>query len=91
MFLEHLGTQYDITSIFKPNETFANVAEDLRKLGNDFTKRDHIIIVGEHATSHMTRLHIRIKSMPSNIYRREGCKNLCCMKINTSHNCKKRT
>ena len=63
MFLEHVGTQHDITSIFEPNEPFANVVEDLRKLGNDFTKRDHIIIVGGHATSHITRLHIRIQSM----------------------------
>jgi len=26
--------------------------------------------------------------MPSNIYKREGCENLCCMNTNTSHNCK---
>jgi len=90
IFLEHLGTQYDITSIFKPNEHFVNVAEDLRKLGNDFTKRDHIIVLEGHATSHITRLHIRIKSMPSSIYRRECCNNLCCMKINTLHNCKEK-
>jgi len=90
MFLEHLGTQYEITSIFKPNEPFANVAEDLRELGNDFTKRHHIIIVGGHATSHITRLYIRIKFLPSKIYRREGSRNLCSRKINTSHDCKEK-
>ena len=74
MLLEHLHTKYKITSIFKPNEPFANVAEDLRKLGNDFTKPDHIIIVGGHVTSHITRLYIRIKFLPSKFYRREGCK-----------------
>jgi hypothetical protein len=31
---------------FKPNAPLANVVEDLRKLGKDLTKQDHIIIMG---------------------------------------------
>jgi hypothetical protein len=46
MFQEHLGTEYEITSIFKSNAPLANVVEDLGKLGNDLSKRDHIITVG---------------------------------------------
>jgi len=46
MLQEHLGTEYVVTSIFKPNAPLANVIEDLRKLGKDFTKQDHIVIVG---------------------------------------------
>jgi len=54
--LEHLGTQYEITSMFKPNAPLDNVAKVLRKLGNDFTKRDLI------TTSHITRLYIVLGS-----------------------------
>ena len=43
---EHLVTEYEITSIWKPNTRLANVTEDLQKLGNDLIKRDHIIIMG---------------------------------------------
>lgn len=46
MLQEHLVTEYEITSIFKPNAPLANIIVDLRRLGNDLTKRDHIIIVG---------------------------------------------
>ena len=42
---EHLGTEHEITSIFKPIAHLANV-EDPGKLGNDLTKWDHIITVG---------------------------------------------
>jgi hypothetical protein len=37
MLNEHLGTVYEVTSIFKPNAPFVNV-EDLGKDGNDLTK-----------------------------------------------------
>ena len=43
---EHLVTEYEITSILKPNAPLANITVDLRELGNDLNKRDHIIIVG---------------------------------------------
>jgi hypothetical protein len=46
MLQEHLVTEYEITSIFKPNAPLANVTVDPRKLGNDLNKRDHIIMVG---------------------------------------------
>jgi hypothetical protein len=51
MLKEHLGNEYEITSIFKHNEHLTNVAEDVGKLGNNLTKSDHIIIVGETGNS----------------------------------------
>jgi hypothetical protein len=44
MFQENLGTECEITSIYKPNAPLINVVEDLRKLGNNLTKQDHIKI-----------------------------------------------
>ena len=38
MLEEHLGTEYKITSIIKPNAPLANVIEDPEKLGNDLTR-----------------------------------------------------
>jgi len=42
LFEEHLGTEYEVTSNIKPCARLANVAVDLGKPGNDFTKRYHI-------------------------------------------------
>jgi hypothetical protein len=82
MLLEHLDTQYKITSIFKPNKPLANVDEALRKLSNDFTMRNQITRVGGPVTSYITRLYISFKFLPSKIYRREVCKNLYCRQKN---------
>lgn len=38
MLQEHVGTDYEITSILKSIAPLANVVEDLGKLGNDLTK-----------------------------------------------------
>jgi len=38
MLKEHLGTEYKITSIFKPSTPLANVMDDPGKLGNDLTR-----------------------------------------------------
>jgi hypothetical protein len=38
MLKEHLGTEYKITSIFKPSAPLANVIKDPGKLGNDLTR-----------------------------------------------------
>jgi hypothetical protein len=38
MLKEHLGTEYKITSIFKPNAPLANITEDPGKLDNDLTR-----------------------------------------------------
>jgi len=46
MLKEHLGSEYEITNIFKPNAPLADVDEYLEKPGNDLTTRYHIIIVG---------------------------------------------
>jgi len=43
LFEEHLGTEYEVTSIVKHSARLANVAVDLGKPGNDFTKRHHSI------------------------------------------------
>jgi len=45
MLQKHLGTDYEVTSIFKPNVPLKNV-EDLANLGKDLTRKDHIVIVG---------------------------------------------
>lgn len=45
MLQEHLGTEYEESQVFLTNAPLANVVEDLGKHGNDFTKRDHIVIV----------------------------------------------
>jgi hypothetical protein len=44
-FQEQPGNEYEITNIFLPNASLVNVNVDLRKLGNDLTKRYHIITV----------------------------------------------
>ena len=41
MLQEHLGTEYEVTSIIKLNAPLENVVEDLENLG-----KDHIVIVG---------------------------------------------
>jgi hypothetical protein len=46
MLQEHLGTDFEITSIFKPSAPLANFVEELGKLGKNLTKRDHVVIVG---------------------------------------------
>jgi len=42
MLQENLDTECEITSICKPSAPLTNVVEDLRKLGNNLTKRDNI-------------------------------------------------
>jgi len=46
MLQDHLGTKYELKSIFKPNLPLVNIVEDLGKLGNDFNKRYHVTVVG---------------------------------------------
>jgi len=46
MLQENLGTECEITCNFKPNAPFVNVAENLWKLGNNLTERDHIKMGG---------------------------------------------
>ncbi|KAJ4425506.1 hypothetical protein ANN_27700 [Periplaneta americana] len=43
---EELGSDYEICSIVKPSAGLTHLTEDLVKLSSDFTKRDHIVIVG---------------------------------------------
>jgi hypothetical protein len=46
MLGETLGKKIDIVSIVKPNAPLSSVVEDFVKLGKNFTKQDHIVIVG---------------------------------------------
>jgi glycerol dehydrogenase-like iron-containing ADH family enzyme len=41
-----MGSKFQVYSIFKPNTPLANVTEDVRKLGEDLTKQDHVFVVG---------------------------------------------
>jgi hypothetical protein len=61
MLLEHLSTEYIVTSIFKPNAPLANIVEDLWKLGKDFNKRDHIVTVGGPGQSLDRNYHYQIE------------------------------
>ena len=36
----HLGTEYEVMSIFKPNAPLENIVEDLENLGKDLTKKN---------------------------------------------------
>jgi hypothetical protein len=56
---EHLGTEYEITSILKLIAPLANVTEHPGKLGNDLTKWDHIITVKGPGNN----LHLKIPSL----------------------------
>jgi glycerol dehydrogenase-like iron-containing ADH family enzyme len=46
MFQENVGSKFEVYSTYKPNAPLAKVDEDVRKLGKDLTKKDHIVIVG---------------------------------------------
>ena len=54
---EHLGNEYEITSIFKHNAHLSNVAEDLGKLGNKLIKPDNIIIIVREPGHSLVRNH----------------------------------
>jgi hypothetical protein len=61
MLQEHLGTDYEVTSIFKPSAPLANVVKDLGKLGKNLTKRDHVVIVGGPGNSLDGNYHYSIE------------------------------
>jgi len=61
MLQKHLGTDYEVTSIFKPNAPLENVAEDLANLGKDLTRKDHIVIVGGPGNSLERNYHCSIE------------------------------
>ena len=39
----HLGTEYEVTSIFKPNAPLENIVEGLQNLGKDLTKKETLL------------------------------------------------
>jgi hypothetical protein len=61
MLQEKLGTEYEVTSIFKPNAPLANVVEGLGNLGKHLTKQDHIVIVGGPRNSLNSSYHYSIE------------------------------
>jgi hypothetical protein len=42
---ENLGSRTEVCSVFNPNAPLAKLVEDVRKLGIDLRKQDHIVIV----------------------------------------------
>jgi hypothetical protein len=61
MLQEKLGTEYEVTSIFKPNAPLANVIEDLGNLGKDLTRQDNIVIMGGPGNSLDSNYHYSIE------------------------------
>jgi len=57
----HFGTEYEATSIFKPNARLENIVEDLENLGKDLTKKAHIVIVGGPENSLERNYHYSIE------------------------------
>jgi predicted Rossmann-fold nucleotide-binding protein len=43
---ENLCSKFEFCNIFKPTASLAKVVEDVRKLGKDLSKQDHMVIVG---------------------------------------------
>ena len=70
MLQKHLGTEYKVTSIFKPNVPLENVVEGLANLGKDLTKKDHIVIVGGPGNSLEKNYHYSIEKDLNFIARR---------------------
>jgi hypothetical protein len=70
MLQNHLGTEYEVTSIFKPNALFEIVVEDLANLGKDLTKEDHIVFVGGPGNSLERNYHYSIEKDLNFIARR---------------------
>ena len=69
MLHEHLGTEYEITNIFKPNAPLDDVDEYLEKIGNDLTKQCHIIIVGGPRNSLDRNYHYSIERTSTSMQR----------------------
>jgi hypothetical protein len=42
---ENLGSRIEVCSVFNPNAPLAKLVEEISKLGIDFKKQDHIVIV----------------------------------------------
>jgi hypothetical protein len=70
MLQKHLGTEYEVTSIFKPNAPLENVVEDLANLRKDLTKKYHIGIVGGPGKSLERNYHYSIEKDINFITRR---------------------
>jgi len=66
----HLGTECEVTSIFKPNASLENIVEDLANLGEVLTKKDHIVIVGGPGNNLERNHHYSIKKDLNFIARR---------------------
>jgi hypothetical protein len=69
MLQEHLGNEYEITNISKPNAPLADVDEYLKKFGNDLIMRYHIIIVGGPRNSLDRNYHYSIQRTSTSMQR----------------------
>ena len=75
MLQKHSGSEYEVTSIFKPNAPLANV-EDLENLSKDLTKKNHTVIVGGPENSLDRNYNYSIKKDLNSIARSTGHTNV---------------
>jgi hypothetical protein len=73
MLQKHLGSGYEITSIFKPNAPLVTVVENLSK---DLTRKDHIVIVGGPENSLDRNYNYSIEKHLNSIARSTGHTNV---------------
>jgi hypothetical protein len=71
MLQKHLGTDYEVTSIFKPDAPLENVVEDVANLGKDLT-----VIVGGPGNSLDRNYHCSIEKDLNFIARRTDHTNI---------------
>jgi hypothetical protein len=71
MLQKHLGSEYEVISIFKPNPPLANTVQDLKNLGKDLTKK-----VGEPGNSLDQNYHYSIEKDFNFIAKRTGHTNV---------------
>jgi hypothetical protein len=58
---ETLGSNFEVSSIVKPNAPLAKAVEDLVKLGKGLAKQDHIVIMGGPGNSLDRHYHYAIE------------------------------
>ena len=84
MLQDKLGTEYKVSSIFKPN---ARVVENIDMLGKDLTKQDHIDIVdGPGNNSDVNYNHYSIGKDLNFISKRTGNTNVGFVNLFIRHN-----
>jgi hypothetical protein len=73
---ENLGTKFDVVCIYKPNAPLPKFVESLGKLGKDFSKEDHIVILGGPGNSLDRNYHYLIEEDVNSITERTSNTNV---------------